>query len=212
MIYDIKTLKIPTKIKIVDKYMSNIFTGDWFGDCAIMTDYLDEVDYYSGTERKKMLKVPSKIGGSMLYGITWRGYLSPTKMRTKDEETGLYKTKVKDDYPELESIFKEFAFCHFPWFSWSQVQMNKNFPCPPHRDSKNIGESVLCCFGDFTGGMTGVNYAKDTESPFITYYDASKSPVQFNGAKFLHWVEPFEGTRYSLVFYNNYKLTKKNKI
>ena len=29
----------------------------------------------------------------MLYGLTWRGYLSPTKNRTLDPETGLYFTK-----------------------------------------------------------------------------------------------------------------------
>ena len=104
-----------------------MFNGDYMGDCLIMTEILDQVDFYSGTERKKMLKVPTKIGGSMLYGTTWRGYLSPAKMRTKDEETGLYRTKVYDNYPYLKDVFKEFSKLYFPDFKWSQIQLNKNF-------------------------------------------------------------------------------------
>lgn len=179
------------------------FTGDWEDDNLIMEQILDQVEFYSGTERRKMLKVSPKIGGSMLYGITWRGYLSPTKTRTKDEETGLYKTKVCDEYPDLKNIFKEFAKFHFPKHEWEQVQMNKNFPCPPHKDSTNISESVLCCFGSFTGGETCVEYPVGTIK-----YNARDKPLKFNGAKYTHWVEPFEGLRYSLVFFSNTSVRK----
>ena len=174
------------------------FTGDWYADNAIMTDILDDVEFYSGTERKKMLITP-KGTGSMLYGYTWRGYLSPTKNRTESIYKGLYNTKVKDLHPELENIFKEFANKHFPEFNYTQVQMNYNFPCPPHFDSKNVGESVLCAFGDYTGGLTCV----EKENNNIIKYDPQASPVFFNGSKYKHYVEPFKGNRYSLVFFNN---------
>jgi hypothetical protein len=181
----------------------NYFTGDWFQDNLIMTDILDQIDFYSGSERKRMLRVPFKIGGSMLYGTTWKSYLSPTKKRTKDEETGLYKTKIYDLYPELKNIFKEFADYHLPTFNYTQVQMNKNFPCPPHIDSQNIGESILCCFGDYPEkeGKTCIWINNQ-----ITRHDAREAPIRFNGSKLLHWVEPFyRGTRYALVFFKNYK-------
>ena len=176
------------------------FIGDWISDNVIMTSILDEIDFYSGTERKLMIKVPEKVGGSMLYGTTWRGYLSPTKNRTKDEETGLYKTKVYDLHPELKDVFKEFAELYFPEFVYTQVQMNKNFPCPPHKDKKNIGESVLCCFGNFTGGETCL-YIDDK----IVKINSQEQPQRFDGSKILHWVEQYKGTRYSLVFFNNQK-------
>ena len=176
------------------------FIGDWISDNVIMTSILDEIDFYSGTERKLMIKVPEKVGGSMLYGTTWRGYLSPTKNRTKDEETGLYKTKVYDLHPELKDVFKEFAELYFPEFVYTQVQMNKNFPCPPHKDKKNIGESVLCCFGNFTGGETCL-YIDDK----IVKINSQEQPQRFDGSKILHWVQPYKGTRYSLVFFNNQK-------
>ena len=150
------------------------FTGDWFADNYIMTDILSQVDYYSGTERKKILKTP-KGTGSMLYGVTWRGYLS--------------------------EIFSEFGTLYFPDFKYLQVQMNYNYGIGKHTDSKNVGESVLCCFGDYTGGETMVDYGKGT----VLSYDARQEPVRFNGSKYEHWVAPYKGNRYSLVFFNNIK-------
>jgi len=191
--------------------MTNYFTGDWEQDSAIMYDILEQIEFYSGTERKNMIYVPQKIGGSMLYGVTWKKYLSPEKDREYDADTGLYKTKIYAEHPELKFVYKEFANYHFPEFEWSQVQMNKNFPCPPHFDSKNIGESVLCCFGEYKGGCTCLY---DDDSKSIMKYDPRTSPLKFNGAKILHWVDSIRGkhTRYSLVFFNNNKLTLLKNI
>ena len=59
-----------------------MFSGDWEIDNLIMTDILDGIKFYSCSTRKKMLKQGkfkfSKYDqGSMLYGLTWRGYLKP---------------------------------------------------------------------------------------------------------------------------------------
>ncbi len=179
-----------------------MFVGIYDIDCEIMASELDKIDFYSGTERKKMLKNANikhpKDAGSMLYGTTWRGYLSPTKTRTRDEETGLYKTKVMDLHPELKEIFRTFADFHFPDFEWTQTQMNKNFKCPAHKDSTNIGESILCTMGDFTGGNTSIEFDDGVEC-----FSCKNKPLKFNGSLYTHWVEPWEGTRYSLVFFNN---------
>ena len=185
-----------------------MFVGIYEIDCEIMKLELDKINFYSGTERKKMLKKNNikhpKDGGSMLYGTTWRGYLSPTKNRTKDEETGLYKTKVMDLHPELKDIFRIFADFHFADFEWTQVQMNKNFACGPHYDSVNVSESVLCTFGDFTGGNTAIEMENETLS-----ISTKHKPYQFDGSKYKHWVEPWTNTRYSLVFFNNVSSKKK---
>ena len=186
------------------------FIGEWFADNAIMRSYLDEVKFYSGTERRKMLKVSPNIGGSMLYGLTWRGYLAPGRTRTPSIYPKLWKTKVMDDYPELEEIFREFGEIHFPAFKWSQTQLNKNFPCPPHKDSTNVGNSILCCFGDYEGGNTIIDYGEKTG---IQKQDARAGWVKFNGAKYTHWVEPIKsGTRYSLVFFTNTSIDRKKNI
>ena len=178
------------------------FTGNYKQDLMLMTTLLDTIEYYSGSDRREMLtkngvKHPPKGSGSMLYGYTWKGYLSPNKSRTKIGE-GVYQTKIKDKHPELEKYFREFASLHFPHFEFGQVQMNKNFPCPPHRDSSNIGESILVTCGDYKGGLTVVDFESK-----LRKYDGKIGPVKFNGSKYLHWVEPFKGTRYALVFFHN---------
>lgn len=181
------------------------FTGNIEKDNLIMTEILDKIDFYSGTDRKKMLNV-SKGNGSMLYGFTWRSWLSPNKSRTYHPMVGLYSTKCYDLYPHLKNVFKEYAEIYFPDFEFLNVQMNKNFPCPPHKDSTNIGASVLCGFGDYEGGLTGIEFEKDVAE----YFDIKKRHLRFNGADYTHWVSPIKsGTRYSLVFFNNTSLLRK---
>ena len=186
--------------------MSNYFNGnDIYGDCLIMESILDEIQFYSGTERKKMLKVSPNIGGSMLYGLTWRAFLKRDKdtgaiiTRKKDPLSGLYLTKIMVDYPQLELVFKEFQQNYFPDFEYNQTQFNRNYPCPPHFDSQNCGTSVLISLGDFTGGETCVEFEDGVKE-----LDSHNKPVRFNGSKYKHWVKDYEGTRYSLVFFNRF--------
>ena len=35
--------------------------------------------------------------------------------------------------------------------------------------------------------------------------DSHYKPVKFNGSKYEHWVEDYEGERYSLVFFSRFK-------
>ena len=189
--------------------MFSFFNGDDIdGDCCIMNCILDDVKFYSGTERKKMLKIPASQGGSMLYGLTWRAFLKRDKetgeviTRKKDPLSGLYFTKIMVDYPELSEVFKEFRDLYFPDFEYNQVQMNKCFPCPAHKDSQNCGISTLIAIGDFTKGRTVVDFEEDGG---VTYLDSHNFPQRFNGSLYTHWVEPYEGTRYSLVYFNRFK-------
>ena len=185
------------------------FTGDKNEDHDIMLNILKSVEFKSGTVRRNMFKnLKSNPGGSMLYGLTWKGYLSKTKNRTPSKYKGLFKTKVVDDYPDLEHIFREYRDIYFPDFEYSQVQMNENFKCPPHTDSANVGESVLCAFGYYEGGDTVVNFHDD-----LHYYDTRDEILKFDGSKHEHWVEDWsEGDRYTLVYYDNYSNRKLELI
>ena len=187
--------------------MLKYFIDDWYSDCYIMWDYLDQVNFYACSVRQAMSDVKIIDGGSMLYGLTWQGYLAPGRTRTpSDKFPKLYNTKCLDDNPELEFIFREFGDIYFPKHTWQQVQMNKNFLCKKHTDSTNITSSVLCTFGNFTGGKTMVEYPDELKS-----IDCSRGWVKFDGAKLPHWVEPFKGDRYSLVFFSNKSIEKKIK-
>ena len=185
------------------------FTGDWKTDCELMYKELETIDYYTGGDRNKMLYT-DKSGGSMLYGTTWKGFLKynedGTKKLRKRDANGFFMTKIYETRPDLKLLFKRFADFYFPEFIYHQVQMNKSFPCPPHFDSKNVGESVLVAFGNYLDGRTCI-YNETTKK--IEKYDARLEPLIFDGSKKLHWVEPIRsrGTRYSLVFFKDY--TKK---
>ena len=183
------------------------FTGDWNADCGILYDMLEGIEFYSGSERKRMLKHSSKADmGSCLYGCTWKGYLKKDKVtgekiyREKSDIPGFYNTKIKTLYPELQEIFEEFRDLYFTDFEFTSVQMNKNFACPRHKDGSNVGESVLVCLGDYGGGELVI---EDYPEPGENIINTKNDLFRFNGALFYHWVKPFEGTRYSVVFFNN---------
>ena len=182
------------------------FNSDKETDQMIMFNILEGIDFYSGTERRTMLKV-KKGDGSMLWGNTWKGYLKRDEkgnkvFRPRDPQNpNRFLTKVKYQNPELDSIFKEYTNKYFPDFEYKQVQMNRNFPCPKHTD-RNKGESICCAFGDYPidEGLLCVEYGEDE----IVKYDPRQDRVIFDGYKYPHWVEPYKsGTRYSLVFFTN---------
>jgi len=192
------------------------FLGDttWEEDNMMMTAILEEIEFYSGSESQK-LKMNSGMrdSGRMLWGWTWKGFLKKDKetgenvMRTPSRFKGLYNTKIVDEYPELEDIFYEFAEKYFGDFDFDSVQMTKNFEIMTHKDKKNIGDSVVCGFGYYTGGELVIK--GDTWQKLINEDDykhnIQEKFVKFNGYENYHYVMPFEGTRYSLVFFSQHK-------
>ncbi len=186
-----------------------MFVGEIKTDCKTLVNILDKIDFYRGTERRTKQfsnAICKKGGGSMLYGTTWRGFLKYNEngekvYRTKADIEGRYKTKCMDLYPELQDIFKRFTQLYIPDFYYTQIQLNKDFSSPPHYDSKNIAESYIIGLGDYTGGELCV----EQESTTIDTIDIRHSFFKFDGANNKHWTKPYEGTRYSLVFFNNTK-------
>ena len=178
------------------------FTGIWEEDLKILEKYIEKIDYRTPTSRMEKFKIPQKVGGSVLYGWTWRSYLSPTKNREFDEKVGRYKTKIMAERPELWDIFQELRNIYFPGFVFTGVQLNKNYRILPHKDSANIGVSYLVALGDYEGGgRTIVDYKFK-----VVKLDARAGPVSFDGSKYWHWIENWvKGNRYSLVFFNDKK-------
>ena len=179
-----------------------MFSGDYLKDCDILLEHIKDIKYETPTSRMVKFNIPKKIGGSVLYGYTWRSYISKTKDREYCETMKRYKTTLHTEYPELLDVFKEFRDKHFPGFEFTGVQLNKNYRILPHKDSANIGKSWLVVMGDFKKGGRTIVETKET----LKYYNAKKKPVTFDGSKYLHWVEDWEGgDRYSAVFFNDNK-------
>lgn len=106
-------------------------------------------------------------------------------------DLSLHTKKYPHIYQELLRIGN--IFCPF---EFSAIHINKNVICPPHKDSKNIGKSMLLSFGDYTGCNIVIDGKK---------YDANCEPLIFNGSELEHYnTDDLVGTKYSLVFFNNY--------
>ena len=189
----------------------NYFTNDWFSDSAIMYDILNSLTLYTGNERsgsKFFIKNDRKIKKpqSTKLGCTWRQKIGK-KDRTYCPILKGYKTKLYEDHPELFDIFNEFRDLYFKDFEFDSVTINKmgkGVSVKPHFDKINVGDSILCAFGDYNGGET---FIQQTDKKF-KIIDCRDGIQKFNGAKIYHFVNTVkEGLRYSLVFYNS-----KNKI
>lgn len=173
------------------------FTGDYNIDTEILLNHIKNLKYITGNNRMIKYKIKRSVGGSILYGDTWRKYLNKERSREYDNNRKRYITELKRTQPHLQQIFEEFRDFHFPTFNFTQVMLNKNYKIPRHKDSSNIGISVLVSCGDYKGGLTCIERENSLEK-----LDARVEPVIFNGSEYYHYVEEFEGDRYSLVFFD----------
>jgi hypothetical protein len=105
-------------------------------------------------------------------------------------ETNLDKT----NHAGHETNVTGMSFLHGD-FSFTSITLNYNYAAKPHRDSSHVdGLARIIALGDFTGGELHVE-GKGALS-------VKNRWVDFDG-RLLHSVAPFEGERYSLVFFAN---------
>ena len=133
--------------------------------------------------------VIGRIGKTMNMGIL--------KTRTKGYALSLHSKK----YPEVLKKVVPYGNAVVPLgFFWNAVTINKGVLAKRHYDGLNVGKSVIVGFGDYTGGNLRV-YGKQSEE--YTAMDIHDRPLMFNGALLEHETEPFEGTRYTIIFYKH---------
>lgn len=100
-----------------------------------------------------------------------------------------YSKKYPEIYKEIIRIGNIINVMEF-----KSIHLNHNVVCPPHTDSKNIGNSILVSFGDYQGCNIVINNI---------VYDARHNPILFNGSKLEHYnTNDLNGNKYSLVFFN----------
>ena len=126
----------------------------------------------------------NRAGFPEYHGCVW-GMVKP-RMKSQPE-LSLYSRKYPEIYAEIVRIGKE--ICDFEFKS---IQLNRNLVSPPHKDKGNQTKSVIVSFGYYTGGelvIEGVEH--DT-----------RTPLTFDGANQTHWNNPFNGTKYSLIYFS----------
>ncbi|CAE7373665.1 Zdhhc9 [Symbiodinium microadriaticum] len=120
--------------------------------------------------------------------------------------------------PNLVRLLSAFCRAAHPDFEFTSIQVNKNYAARPHVDKNNLGNSFIIGLGNYKGGEL---WAHDDEGDVpvdltesirsmlhyragVTYrgrtFDINCRWQSFDGNR-LHFARPFEGTRYSLVFY-----------
>ena len=94
-------------------------------------------------------------------------------------------------YPELYEALRALGDQLVP-FRYDSICINQNTVIGPHKDKGNLGSSLIVTLGNYTGG-----YFVLEGSPQETRYQ----PIVFNGDEKEHWAEPFEGTRFSIIYF-----------
>jgi len=125
---------------------------------------------------------------SATFGYTRARY--GTRKNGKLYDLSTYSLKYPEVYQELLRIGN--LICPF---EFNSIHVNENVTCPPHKDSNNIGESLLISFGDYTGSNIVVEGNE---------YNTNCKPIIFDGSNLLHYnTNNLEGNKYSLVYFNN---------
>jgi len=169
------------------------FIGDLDSDCYILYDYIRNLRIHTNNNRRNINN--NKAPLSATYGYVKNGN-NNGKMRPKSLlYKGWFVSRLKQDYPYLEDIFREFSNLYFKDLKWTNIMINKNFQTQPHRDANNIGESCIIGLGDYTGG--------ELEVEGRGVINIQHNPTIFNGSELTHSTKAFKGERWSLVFFDN---------
>jgi hypothetical protein len=123
------------------------------------------------------------------------GHRSVTFGYVKGRYNGIYDlSNYTKKYPDIYDELLRIGNIYCP-FKFTSIHINKNVVCPKHYDSKNVGNSMLLSFGDYTGCEIVINGKK---------YNADCNPVIFNGAMLEHYnTDDLIGTKYSLVYFSS---------
>jgi hypothetical protein len=101
--------------------------------------------------------------------------------------------RLNNKYPELLEELLKLGDEICP-FNFTSIYINKNVISPPHKDTGNIGNSLIISVGNYFGCNLVIENVE---------YDAHYTPIIFDGSKYEHWnTHNLAGTKYSLIFYN----------
>eukprot|EP01048_Picozoa_sp_COSAG05_P012924 COSAG05_NODE_1332_length_5154_cov_7.919090_5_plen_119_part_00 len=112
----------------------------------------------------------------------------------------LINAKCEGPYTGNIYIIILFSFIkqHDPSYKFQTVTVNKNHAAAKHVDVSNKGHSWIIGLGNYTGGELVFT---DKKSPYYGTHNIKNKWLKFVGDT-EHYVKPFKGERYTLVYYN----------
>jgi hypothetical protein len=143
-------------------------------------------------------QVIGRIGRTMSFGYgirTFKGY-GEFAMNTK--------------YPTLLKLLVSYGNLVVPTgWRYETITVNYGVKAKKHKDAKNSGESVIVGIGDFTGGDIKVWNTDDVTEAIYNLHD---QPLMFNGSTHFHETMPFDGERYTFIFYRQKRPGKTDGV
>ena len=111
-------------------------------------------------------------------------------------------TKKTARHAALVRVLTALARRHAPDFRFTSIQVNKNNQTPLHVDRNNLGESAIVGLGDYRGGEVWVagDGLHDCRNRFC-FFDGNEP----------HGTMPFEGTRYTIVYFTQSSFQKASR-
>lgn len=136
---------------------------------------------------------------------------SDTMGLVADRKGNIMPTRYTLAYPNVSKVLCDYLHDHLPEsigkFTFTSINVNKNYAGRRHRDGNNVGPSVIKAFGKFTGGL--LEYfpndnrkmqLEDLPESDKVKLDLAKNMALFDGRR-AHQVQPFKGERFSLVWF-----------
>jgi hypothetical protein len=150
----------------------------------LVLEELENIRFPLCTSRKNISD--KGVEAFVLGEVNYRGQKS---VNYKTRGPSRYNKKFKVLYELLQNLIKKYDLSS----TYTTIQVNKNVMCNPHIDKNNVGPSYGIALGDFTGGNLVVEGKE---------YCIKNKFKKFNGTKG-HWITPFQGTRYSIIYFTH---------
>ena len=123
--------------------------------------------------------VPNKLRANISRDLVWHGVRPRPYLRTAVLSNTLRSGPIVDLCREMLGDFV------------NAVTLNHQVTCAPHRDGRNVGESAILFFGEYTGGELCIEDGRVFSERNVWHF--------FDGSKLLHWNLPHEGEKWSVV-------------
>ena len=159
---------------------------------SAMLKLLEETDFPINKGRTNILKKGQTHSKSMVLGEVRQLYSSCDGKVCKVPSQHNVKHKA------LLAAAKSFLKQHDPNYRFEAVTINKNHAAAKHVDKNNKGHSYIIGLGNYTGGELVFS---DKKSPNYGVHNIKNRWFKFVGDT-EHYVKPFKGTRYTLVYYH----------
>jgi hypothetical protein len=159
-----------------------------------MLKVLQKTKFPKNTGRKNILKGKQEYSRSLVVGKVKMMY-----------GRGCADSRHNKNFKELHDTTRKFSKTAHPNYRFQAVTINKNHAAAKHVDKNNKGYSYIIGLGNYTGGELVFTNPK---SPHYGSHNIKNKWLKFRGNT-EHYVKPFKGERYTIVYYNidNCKVT-----